>query len=53
MIKVKSSISRFVGELRIFNPYGNGFHEEERALKRTYYKRLGGGITMNASVSLS
>lgn len=42
MIKVKSSISRFVGELRIFNPYGNGFHEEERALKRTYYKRLGG-----------
>lgn len=30
-------IKDFFRELRIFNPYGNGFHLEERKLKRTYY----------------
>lgn len=43
LIQIKSSISRFFRELRIFNPYGNGFHEEERKLKRSFYNEIGGG----------
>lgn len=30
-------ILQFLKELRIFNPYGNGFHEEERKLRKKYY----------------
>ena len=42
LIQIKLFISRFFRELRIFNPYGNGFHEEERKLKRSFYNEIGG-----------